>query len=77
MKITLNLTPKQIEKMVDLLKKGLAYDDEHYSYKVSKTDEDLFTNIINQICNTGYFEYWWGNLKKVKKEKPLSFYLKK
>lgn len=70
MKITLDLTPKQITKLVELMKKGLAYNDEHYPYKVSKSDSVLHDNIINQICSTGNFEYWWGTLKKITKTKP-------
>ena len=46
---TIQLTSYEEKRLLEMLHKALAYDDEHYPDRVAKVDQKFIDNIKNQL----------------------------
>lgn len=46
---TIEITAKEEKRLLELLDKGRAYNDEHYSNKVAEADQKLIDKIKTQL----------------------------
>lgn len=49
---TIEITTKEESRLLELLDKGRAYNDEHYSNKVAEADQRLIDKIKKQLAES-------------------------